>query len=256
MELMIDIGNTNVVLGIYHKEKLKHSWRMASQFVRTEDECWISLNSFFALEKIDPDQVKGVAISSVVPDLTLTYQRMVDKYIHTNPLMIGPDLDLGLRILYQDPHAVGADRICNSVAGKHRYGAPLIVLDFGTATTFDCLNRDGDYLGGIICPGIESAANILHRTAAKLPKIELRFPQQLIGRNTTESMQSGIMFGSIKLIEGLVDNIKKELGRDAVVVATGGMSGYIARGTECIDHVEEYLNIEGIYLIYKRNLTH
>jgi type III pantothenate kinase len=253
MELMIDIGNTNVVLGIYQNEKLRNAWRMSSQFARTEDECWISLSSFFALEKIDPSKLSGVAISSVVPDLTLTFQWMIDKYIGTKPLMIGPDLDLGLKILYQDPYAVGADRICNAVAGKKRYGTPLIVLDFGTATTFDCLNGDGDYLGGIICPGIESAANILHRKAAKLPKIELRFPQQLIGRNTTESMQSGIMFGSVKLIEGLVDSIKKELGRNTIVVATGGMSKYIAAGTECIDHVEELLNIEGIHLIYKRN---
>jgi type III pantothenate kinase len=246
MELMIDIGNTNVVLGIYNKEQLIHTWRMASQYARTEDECWISLNSFFALDKINPSDVTGVAISSVVPDLTLTYQWMVDKYIRTTPLIIGPDLDLGLRILYQDPHAVGADRICNAVAGKQRYGTPLIILDFGTATTFDCLNREGDYLGGIICPGIESAATILHRKAAKLPKIELRFPQQLIGRNTAESMQSGIMFGSVKLIEGLVDSIKEQLGQDTKVVATGGLANYIAQGTKCIGYVEEYLNIEGI----------
>jgi type III pantothenate kinase len=253
MQLMIDIGNTNIVLGLYNNEKLEHTWRQSSQYARTEDESWISLNSFFELGSVSSESLNGVAISSVVPELTLTYSRMIDKYVKIKPLLIGPDLDLGLKILYQDPYAVGADRICNAVAGKKKFGAPLIILDFGTATTFDCLDDSGDYLGGIICPGIESAATILHRKAAKLPKIDLRFPQNLIGRNTEESMQSGIMHGSVKLIEGLVDNIKNELGKNAKVVATGGMAYYIASETDHIDFVEEYLNIEGIYLIYLRN---
>ena len=168
---------------------------------------------------------------------------------------ISPDLNLGLDILYHDPYAVGADRICNAVAAKRKYGIPLIVLDFGTATTFDCINENGDYLGGVICPGIESAATILHRKAAKLPKIELIFPQQVIGRNTEESMQSGIMYGSIELIEGLVEKIKKELGGNPKTVATGGLAHTIAKRTKAIDVVDENLNLEGIYQIYTRNLS-
>ena len=169
MDLMIDIGNTNTVLGLYTSGKLQNVWRLGSKNSRTEDECWLAINSLFVLHKYDPHQIVGVVISSVVPEVTLLYQRMVKKYLNQEPLMINSDLDLGMKILYQDPYTVGADRICNAVAGKAKYGTPLIILDFGTATTFDCLNHDGDYLGGIICPGIESAAAVLHFKAAKLP---------------------------------------------------------------------------------------
>jgi type III pantothenate kinase len=180
---------------------------------------------------------------------------MVEKYLSLKPLFINPDLNLGLKILYQDPYSVGSDRICNAVAGKLKYGTPLIVLDFGTATTFDCITKSGDYLGGVICPGIESAATILHQKAAKLPKIELVFPPKVIGRNTEESMQSGIMHGVVEMIEGLVKRIKKELPGNPKVVATGGLSHRIAKRTKAIDVVDENLNLEGIYQIYKQNLS-
>jgi type III pantothenate kinase len=162
-------------------------------------------------------------------------------------------LDLGMQIKYLDPNAVGADRICNTVAGKLRYGQPLIILYFGTSTTFDFIDAGGDYIGGIICPGIESAATVLHRKAAKLPKIELRFPEQIIGSNTEESMQSGIMFGSLEMINGLIKMLKQELGDKALVIATGGLAGMIAARTPQIDHTEPNLNLEGINLIYQRN---
>ena len=179
---------------------------------------------------------------------------MVEKYLSLKPLYITADLELDLKILYQDPYSVGADRICNSVAGKKKYGTPLIVLDFGTATTFDCITKDGDYLGGVICPGIESTATILNQKAAKLPKIELVFPPKVIGQNTEESMQSGIMFGSIELIEGLLRRIKQELSGNPMVIATGGLAHRIAKRTKAIDVVDENLNLEGIYQIYKQNL--
>ncbi|MCK4755227.1 MAG: type III pantothenate kinase, partial [Calditrichia bacterium] len=210
-------------------------------------------DSLFNLDKLDLDQINGVCISSVVPELSRIYRRMVEKYLSLKPMHITPDLNLGLNILYQDPYSVGADRICNAVAGKRKYGVPLIVLDFGTATTFDCINENGDYLGGVICPGIESAATILHRKAAKLPKIELIFPPKVIGLNTEESMQSGIMYGSVELIEGLIRKIKKELSGNPKVVATGGLAHTIAKRTKAIDVVDENLNLEGIYQIYKQN---
>jgi type III pantothenate kinase len=253
MDLMVDIGNTHTVLGIFDNSTLKRYWRVTSQFSRTEDEIWVVVDSLFNLDKLDLDQINGVCISSVVPELSRIYRRMVEKYLSLKPMHITPDLNLGLNILYQDPYSVGADRICNAVAGKRKYGVPLIVLDFGTATTFDCINENGDYLGGVICPGIESAAAILHRKAAKLPKIELIFPPKVIGLNTEESMQSGIMYGSVELIEGLIRKIKKELSGNPKVVATGGLAHTIAKRTKAIDVVDENLNLEGIYQIYKQN---
>jgi type III pantothenate kinase len=254
MELMIDIGNTHTVLGLFKGGVLINHWRITSQLLRTEDEIWAVVDSFFKMDTLQPDEIKGVCISSVVPELTRIYRRMVQKYVSIKPMFISPDLNLGLKILYKDPFAVGADRLCNAVAGKRKYGAPLIILDFGTATTFDCIDENGDYLGGVICPGIESAASVLHRKAAKLPKIELIFPSRVIGLNTDESMQSGIMFGSLELIEGLIRKIKQELGGNPRVVATGGLAHTIAKRTKAIDVVDDNLNLEGIYQIFKQNL--
>jgi type III pantothenate kinase len=255
MHLMVDIGNTHTVLGIFDEDTLKRHWRVTSQLSRTEDEIWVVIDSLFTLDNFDLNKITGVCISSVVPELSRIYKRMIEKYLSLKPMYISPELDIGLKILFQDPHSVGADRICNSVAGKRKYGKPLIVLDFGTATTFDCINKDGDYLGGVICPGIASAATILHRKAAKLPKIDLLFPSQVIGKNTEESMQSGIMYGSVELIEGMISRIKKELSGNPKVVATGGLAHTIAKRTKAIDVVDENLNLEGIFQIYKQNLS-
>jgi type III pantothenate kinase len=250
---MIDIGNTDTVLGLYQESGFIHSWRLSSRSHRTEDEYWVALESFLKLQDFRAQDIRGVAISSVVPELTMVYRRMVEKYLRIAPLLVEADLDLGMKILYRDPHAVGADRLCNSVAGKARYGTPLIIIDFGTATTFDCISKNGDYLGGIICPGIESTAAILHQRAAKLPKIELQFPDTVIGTNTQQSMQSGIMIGTVKLIEGLIDEIKKELPGNPKVVATGGLAHIVSRKTSSIDAVDYNLNLDGIHLIYQRN---
>ena len=254
MELMVDIGNTNTVLGLFLNGNLDKCWRISSHCSKTEDEIWSVVDSLFKMDQFEAHRITGVCISSVVPDLSTIYRRMVEKYLSIKPLHITPDLNLGLDILYQDPYAVGADRICNAVAGKRKYGTPLIVLDFGTATTFDCINENGDYLGGVICPGIESAASILHQKAAKLPKIEMVFPARVIGRNTGESMQSGIMFGSIEMIEGMLRRIKEELGGNPKVIATGGLAFMIAKKTKSIDLVDENLNLEGIHQIYRQNI--
>ena len=254
MDLMVDIGNSQTVLGLFENNGLRKHWRVASEYSRTEDEIWVVIDSLFKLQELNHEEIKGVCISSVVPELSRIYRRMVEKYLSLKPLYITADLELDLKILYQDPYSVGADRICNSVAGKKKYGTPLIVLDFGTATTFDCITKDGDYLGGVICPGIESTATILNQKAAKLPKIELVFPPKVIGQNTEESMQSGIMFGSIELIEGLLRRIKQELSGNPMVIATGGLAHRIAKRTKAIDVVDENLNLEGIYQIYKQNL--
>ncbi len=253
MLLVIDIGNTNIVVGLFQKQKLSHSWRLGTNNLKTEDEFWVAINTLFDLSGQKIADIEGVGLSSVVPEMTLTFKRMIDKYLHQNPLIVEADLDLGMEIKYLDPKAVGADRICNAVAGMYHYGQPLIILDFGTATTFDCIDSNGDYIGGIICPGIESAASVLHRKAARLPKIELQFPAQLIGRNTEESMQSGIMYGSIEMISGLIRMIKKEFGTSTKVIATGGLANMIAARTPSIDHIEPDLNLEGINLIYQRN---
>jgi len=251
---MIDIGNTDSVLGLYSDSKLLNSWRLSSRSNHTEDEYWVSLESFIGRQNFKAEDITGVAISSVVPELTMIYQRMVNKYLKIDPLLISADLDLGMKVLYQDPQAVGADRLCNAVAGKARYGVPLIIIDFGTATTFDCIDQAGDYLGGVICAGIESTAAALHQRAAKLPKIELTFPDKVIGVNTQHSMQSGILIGTVKLIEGLIKEIKKELPGNPKVIATGGLAHLVAKKTGYIDQVDYNLNLEGIHLIYHRNL--
>lgn len=253
LELMIDIGNTHTVVGLFENSQLLFHWRLSSLAVRTEDEIWVVLKTFISEAGYDYKKVKGSSISSVVPNLTLIFNRMLTKYMQLNPLHITADLNLDMKILYEDPQAVGADRLCNAVAGKTKYGCPLIILDFGTATTFDCINPEGNYIGGVICPGIESAASVLHYKAAKLPKIELEFPGLIIGKNTEDSMKSGIMNGFVELINGLISKIETEMDSKPLVVATGGLASIIATQTNRINKIDENLNLEGLYYIYKRN---
>jgi type III pantothenate kinase len=255
MDLMIDIGNTQTVVGLFDKDKLKYNWRLSSTLLRTEDEKWAVLTSFFKDINFDHKNIDGIAISSVVPNITIIYDRMVEKYLNKKALHITSNLNLGMEILYENPNAVGADRICNAVAGKKKYGFPLIILDFGTATTFDCIDSNGNYIGGVICPGIESAASVLHHKAARLPKIELEFPAKVIGTNTEESMQSGIMFGIIEMIEGLIKKISIEMQSEPKVIATGGLATIISTKTNCIKAIDSELNLTGIYNIYKRNMV-
>jgi len=249
MLLAVDIGNTHTVLGVFSIESLVADWRMASSAHRTADESWLTIKSFCDGEGIDVNSIRQVGISSVVPDLTEIFETIAHKYLKVDPVTVSTNLDLGIKVHYRDPSAVGADRLCNAVAGFQKHGGPLIVIDFGTATTFDVVSAEGDYLGGVICLGLESSASELHRRAAKLPKIELRFPRSVIGQDTVSSMQAGIMLGTVDAVEGLVRRIRRELGAHARVIATGGLSPIIAKQTSIIDALEPTLVLEGIRMI-------
>jgi len=252
MLLAIDIGNTHTVVGVFDGDRLVTDWRMASMPVRTRDESWLIIKSFCADAGVNPDRLTGVCISSVVPDLTDVFEEMAERYLHVEPVTVSAALDLGFRVHYADPQAVGADRLCNAVAGYRKYGGPLIVIDLGTATTFDVVAANGDYLGGAIMLGLESAAAELHRRTAKLPKIELHFPSTVIGQDTTSSIQAGVMYGTVDALEGMIRRISAQLGATPKVIATGGLSAAIASHTPAIQACEPSLVLEGIRLIYRR----
>ncbi len=253
MLLVIDIGNTHTVFGLMEGAHLLSHWRLTSALLRTEDEIGMLFSAYLQQNNYKWDDIDGVAISSVVPELTASHVRMSKKYLQKMPLIIHSKLKLGMEIKYKDPRTVGADRICNAIAGRKKYGSPLIILDFGTATTFDCVDMDGNYLGGVIAPGVETSISALHRRAAKLPQVELVVPSRSIGRTTEESIQIGILKGAIHTVHGLVSGIREELGDEAPVVATGGLSKVIAAKTSIISHIEPFLSLEGIALIYAMN---
>ncbi|HGY56980.1 MAG TPA: type III pantothenate kinase [Caldithrix abyssi] len=255
MLVAIDIGNTHTVVGIFKGRELLYHWRIMSDLTRTEDEIGAMLLYLFEQRQFDPAAVDGVCISSVVPDLTPIYQMMSKRYLNNKALIIHSGLKLDMGLKYLEPKAIGADRLCNAVAGIEKYGRPLIIIDFGTATTFDCINAAGEYLGGAIAPGIQSSFDALHQKTAKLPRVDSRFPVNVIGRTTEESIQSGIMRGSVHLVEGLITEIKEELGGESTVIATGGLAGKIAEHTSSIDKVDYYLSLDGIASIYYKNVS-
>lgn len=252
--LAIDVGNTNVMLGIFEGSNLNHHWRLATSVSRTSDEAWIVFKALCQSSKVDTRQIKGVAISSVVPDLTSVFIEMSKAHFNVIPFEIRADTAPSLKIHYRDPLAVGADRICNAVAGYRKYSGPLIIVDFGTATTFDVVNRQGEYLGGIITPGIELAGKILHQSAARLPKVPLDFPERVIGNTTEQSIQAGLLFGAVDKMEGLCRRIWDELGDRGKIIATGGLSPIIAEHTRIIDAVEPFLVLEGLRILYQESL--
>ena len=252
MLIAIDIGNTNVVIGIYRKKDLVAHWRLSSQTARTSDECWILLSSLLKSNSIETEQIHGGVISSVVPNLTSTFIMVLEDYFRLSPIIVDSDLKLDLKILYEDPRAVGADRICNAVAGFHFFGGPLVILDFGTATTFDVVSAKNEYLGGIIAPGIELTASVLHQRAARLPKVELKFPASVIGTTTEASIQAGLMFGTVELINGLIDRIEQQLGHAVKTVATGGLAKVVSPYTNKIERIEPFLTLDGLRLIYEQ----
>jgi len=252
MLLAIDVGNTHTVLGIYDRDALVADWRMASLTHRTVDENWLTIRAFCADRGIETRAIDGVGISSVVPDLTDVFESLARKYFRVEPVTVSAALDLGMRVLYTDPAAVGADRLCNAIAGFRKYGGPLVVIDFGTATTFDVVSAEGDYLGGVITLGLESTASELHRRAARLPKIELRFPPTVIGKETEASMQSGVMFGTVDAVEGTIRRIAQELGATPRVIATGGLAPIVAAHTKAIEACEPSLVLDGVRLVYER----
>jgi len=253
MLLTIDIGNTNVKLGIFEGDKLKATWSLATGIHRTSDEYGGVLLNLMERKRISPSKVTGVALCSVVPPLLPTFVELCKKYLDTKPLVVEAGVKTGMRIRLDNPREVGPDRVVNAVAAQHLYGKPAIIIDLGTATTFDVVSKEGDYLGGAIAPGIVVATEALYTRTAALPRIGLGRPKQVIGKNTVSAMQSGIIFGYIGLIEGMIQRIEQELGSKARVVATGGQAHLVAEGIPAIDVVNPDLTLIGLRLIYEMN---
>ncbi|HIW31688.1 MAG TPA: type III pantothenate kinase [Candidatus Paenibacillus intestinavium] len=253
MILVIDVGNTNIVLGIYKGKQLLHHWRISTNRSGTVDEYGIMIHNLFQYAGISLQQIDGVAISSVVPPLMGLLEQLCAKYMKKTPLVVGPGVKTGLNIRYENPREVGADRIVNSVAAIEKYGAPLIVVDFGTATTFDYIDEEASYIGGAIVPGIGISTEALYQRAAKLPRIELTKPKSVVGRNSVTSMQAGIIYGYVGQVDGIVNRIKKEFNVAPKVIATGGLAEFINTESETIEIVDPMLTLEGLRLIYERN---
>lgn len=251
--LVVDVGNTHTVLGVYRGPTLLGHWRVSSESQRTADEIGVLLRSLFELAGIDVAGIHGIAMSTVVPGLTPAYQEVARDYFHRDPLVVGPGIRTGMPIQYEDPREVGADRIVNAVAGYAKYRTSLVIVDFGTATTFDYVSEDGAYLGGMIAPGLTISMEALFSRASKLPKVALERPPRVLGRNTLHAMQSGILFGYACLVDGLIDRLTEEVGGDPVVLGTGGLAPLIAAETKRITHVEELLTLEGLRILYERN---
>lgn len=253
MILVVDVGNTNTVLGVYDGQVLVNHWRLATRRGATVDEYGILSRNLFSLAKIDPTQITGIIIASVVPPLDPILRQMAEQYFHLKPMFVEPGIKTGLAIRYEPPQDVGADRIVSAVAAIEKYGGPLIVLDFGTATTFDAISIKGEYVGGVIAPGIVISSEALFERAARLPRIDIKQPRKVIGSSTVSSMQSGLYYGYVSLVEGIIVRMKKELALTAKVVATGGQAAMIAEGTSVIDHLEPDLILEGLRIIYEKN---
>lgn len=254
MLLAINIGNTNIRLGVFDgKEPMAH-WKLATNREWTADEFGIFFVSFFNYAKIDINDVEAVIIASVVPPIMFSFEHAIEKYIHKKPIIVGPGIKTGINIKYEHPKELGADRIVNAVAAYEKYGGPVIVVDFGTATTFNAISSRGEFLGGAICPGIKISAEALYQRTAKLPKIDLAKHSEVIGRNTATGMQSGIYYGYVGQVNHLVSLIKEEMGEDNIkVIATGGLSKFIAREIEVIDEVDGGLIMEGLRRLYDKN---
>lgn len=256
MLLVFDVGNTNIVLGVYKDDKLINSWRVSTDRNKTSDEYGLIIDRLFEYNNLSLKDIEAVVISSVVPTLMYSLQAMSIKYIGKEPLIIGPGIKTGMNIKIQNPKEVGADRIVNAVSAFKKYGGPLIVVDFGTATTFCAIASNGDYLGGVICPGIKIASDALTERTAKLPKVELKKPKNIIGKNTISSMQSGIIYGYVGLVDYIVDKMKEEFNEDVKdVVATGGLSTLIASESKTITRIDKLLTLDGLRIIYELNKT-
>ncbi|TAA69678.1 type III pantothenate kinase [Planococcus salinarum] len=253
MILVMDIGNSNIVMGIYDQSVLTHHWRMETDRHKTEDEYGMQVKAFLRDVDLKVTDVKGIIMSSVVPPIMFSLERMASKYFGLKPLTVGPGLKTGLNIKYENPREVGADRIVNAVAAIHEFGGPLIIVDFGTATTYCYVNEADQYMGGAIAPGIAISTEALYSRAAKLPRIEIARPENIIGKNTVSAMQSGIVYGFVGQAEGIIARMKQQSSETPTVIATGGMAALIAAESKLIDKVEPFLTLKGLYLIYKRN---
>ena len=253
MLLVIDVGNTNIVLGIFKGNELMDHWRVSTNRLRTPDEYGVLIRNLFYLNCVNSDEIDAIIISSVVPPVMPTLERMCQRYFGLTPLVIGPGVKTGMDIKYDNPREVGADRIVNAVAASEKLGGPLIIIDFGTATTFCAVDKKGTYLGGAICPGIGISTDALVQRTAKLPRIEVVRTDKVICRNTVESMQAGVFYGFVGQVDGSVARMRKELGCKAKVVETGGLAVIVAPATDAIDVVEPMLTLEGLRIIYDRN---
>ena len=253
MLLAIDVGNTNIAVGVFEGERLRATWNVATDFNKTADEYAVLFLNLLPREGLTLSDIDHAIIASVVPPLEPIFEELSQRYFGISPLVIGPGVKTGVRICTDNPREVGADRVANAAAAHHLYGGPLILIDFGTATTVDAVSKEGDYLGGAIAPGIGIAAEALFERASKLPRIELIPPEHAIGKNTVASMQSGIIFGYVGLIESLVSRIQRELGSRVRVVATGGFAEAIAKETKVVDVVDMHLTLVGLRLIHEMN---
>ncbi len=254
MLLVIDVGNTNIVYGLFDGTALVHQFRVESGRGRTADEYAVVLRELLVMSGVAPTQVDAAIIASVVPSLTEPMAGLVRRAFKRDPIVVGPGVKTGMAILYENPREVGADRIVNAVAAYEKVKGGVIVVDFGTATTFDCVTPKGEYLGGVICPGMQISADALFSRAAKLPKVEIALPPKAVGRNTVHSMQSGIVYGYVGLVDGLVERLKEELGYPCDVIATGGLAPLIAPLTKSIREVDDILTLVGLRILYERNL--
>ena len=250
---VIDIGNTNIVMGIYQDSNLEYYWKISTDISKTSDEMGILLHQLLEYKGASFKDIDDVVISSVVPNIMSDVEIMCEEYIKVKPLIVRHDIDTGLVIKFDNPKEIGADRIVNAVAAIEKYGTPAIVVDFGTATTFDAISSEKHYLGGAITPGIGISIDALFSKAAKLPKVELQKPESVIGKSTVKCMQSGILYGYIGQTDGIVTRMKKEMEASPITIATGGLSGFIAPYCDTVDYIDPYLTLEGLRIIFEKN---
>lgn len=253
MLLCVDVGNTNIALGIYEDESLGARWRIATDQERMPDEYGIQLLGLLSYAGIFPESISGGIVASVVPQLTERWVQVFERYLAIEALVVDSKMTTGIKILYEEPQSIGADRIVDAVAAFRQFGGPACIVDFGTATTFDAITQKGEYLGGAITPGIQIAAEALFHRTAKLPRVELAPPPSAIGRNTLHAMQSGLLFGYVSLVNGMVERFRRELGDEMKVIATGGLAELVSKETQIIQFVAPWLTLDGLKMLYEMN---